>query len=604
MIGFTRRSASSVLVVLTAFVLAVTGAPAASAEPPAFVLRDGVSQPVFSYQNAIRETAWVETGQDLDRDGRIDRVAADIIRPAEPAARGRRVPVIMDVSPYYACCGRGNENQKKTYAADGTPEQFPLFYDNYFVPRGYAVVLVDVGGTNRSSGCFDDVASGNAVVNWLNGRARGFRSPAGQDTVKAGWANGAVGAIGKSQDGTTAIGMAASGIDGLKTVVPIESVSDNYAQHIANGSPIVTPENDGSAFTYNERAAQLCQPYEQDNAARAGTNGDYNEYWKQLNYAANAKNVHASVFSVQGFQDGAVAPNQFTLWWDAIGRAGVTRKAWLSQAGHTDPFDLQREQWVATLHRWFDRWLLGVRNGIEREPAIHLEQTPGQWVDLPQWPAATRQGTLWPSAGGTLANRPGVGTATVVDDPAIDREQWATQDSTARAVFTTDPLTRPERLSGTPSVTVTASSDKPVARLGVALVDYGPASTRNTVEYGSGIKNLDTRSCWGESSAADSACFLDTTADLVDVDHVIVAVGWADLGHYASLEHGVALTPGTPYTITFPLTGLDHVVPAGHRLGLIVGGTDAMLFDPALPRLDDTLTFTLAATSVTLPLAG
>src|SRR5947208_2046393 len=129
--------------------LAVVGAPTASAAQPAFLIQDGVSQPIFSYQNAIRETAWVETGQDQDRDGKTDRVAADIIRPAEPAARGQRVPVIMEVSPYYQSPGRGNDAQVKTYAPDGTPQQFPLFYDNYFVPRGYAVVLVDVGGTNR-----------------------------------------------------------------------------------------------------------------------------------------------------------------------------------------------------------------------------------------------------------------------------------------------------------------------------------------------------------------------------------------------------------------------------------------------------------------------
>src|SRR5436305_7583100 len=106
--------------VLAALIATAVLTPAASAAAPAFRLRDGVSQPIYSYAGAIRETAWVETGQDLDRDGKTDRVAADIIPPAEPAARGRRVPVIMDVSPYYLCCGRGNEQQTKTYAPDGT----------------------------------------------------------------------------------------------------------------------------------------------------------------------------------------------------------------------------------------------------------------------------------------------------------------------------------------------------------------------------------------------------------------------------------------------------------------------------------------------------
>ncbi|WP_302185257.1 CocE/NonD family hydrolase, partial [Streptomyces sp. AC627_RSS907] len=101
-------------------------------------VRDGLSRPVYSYADAIRESVWVDTGLDLDRDGRPDRVAADIVRPSEPARRGGKVPVVMDASPYYSCCGRGNEPQKKTYDSAGRPVQFPLHYDNYFVPRGYA----------------------------------------------------------------------------------------------------------------------------------------------------------------------------------------------------------------------------------------------------------------------------------------------------------------------------------------------------------------------------------------------------------------------------------------------------------------------------------
>ncbi|MEV5718626.1 CocE/NonD family hydrolase C-terminal non-catalytic domain-containing protein [Amycolatopsis mediterranei] len=373
--------------------------------------------------------------------------------------------------------------------------------------------------TNRSSGCFDDVGSGNAVVNWLGGRAKAFDAPEGGRALTADWATGDVGAIGKSQDGATAIGMAASGIAGLKTIVPIEGVADNYAQVIANGAPLGTPENTSSAFTYNERAAELCKPFEADLKTRAGTNGDYNAY---------------------------------------------------------------------------DRWLLGLRNGVEREPAVHLETAPGRWTDVRSRPPATSPVTFRPSADGTLG-RHGSGTASVVDDPAVTREQW-----TAR--FTGAPLPAPVRIAGSPSVTITASSDKTAARLGVALVDYGRAETRNTATYGSGVENLATRSCWGGSTEADSACFLDTAADVVSVDHRIAAAGWADLGHHASLWHGEPLVPGRAYSMTFTLTALDHVVPAGHRLGLVLGGIDGLLFDPALPRLGDTVTFDLARTSVTVGL--
>jgi X-Pro dipeptidyl-peptidase len=80
-----------------------------AAPPPPFEVRDGVSQPVFSFGDAIRETVWVATGLDRDRDGVKDRIAADIIRPSEPAARGQRVPVIMDASPYYQTSGEATK---------------------------------------------------------------------------------------------------------------------------------------------------------------------------------------------------------------------------------------------------------------------------------------------------------------------------------------------------------------------------------------------------------------------------------------------------------------------------------------------------------------
>ena len=70
--------------------------------------------------------------------------------------------------------------------------------------------------------------------------------------------------------------------------------------------------------------------------------------------------------------------------------------------------------------------------------------------------------------------------------------------------------------------------------------------------------------------------------------------------------------PGQPYRMSFALNALDHVVPAGHRLGLVLAGTDGgrncdtggpcQFFDPV--PLDDTLTYDLAGTSITLPIAA
>lgn len=212
------------------------------------------SRPVYSYGNAVRESVWVDTGLDGDGNGKSDRVAVDIVRPREPAAQGRKIPVIMDASPYYSCCGRGNESQLKTYDSQGNPVQFPLHYDNYFVPRGYAFVAVDLAGTNRSDGCVDvggrsDIQSAKAVIDWLNGRARGYTTRTGTERTGAGWSDGRTGMIGKSYDGTIANGVAATGVDGLRTIVPIGSISSWYDYYFAQGAPSTTAAPNGSPTT-------------------------------------------------------------------------------------------------------------------------------------------------------------------------------------------------------------------------------------------------------------------------------------------------------------------------------------------------------------------
>ena len=123
----------------------------------------------------------------------------------------------MDASPYFQCCGRGNESETKTYESDGTIGKLPLYYDNYFVPRGYAVAGVDLVGTSRSTGCGDvggryEVAGAKAAIEWLNGRLPGYDS-AGKK-VTADWSTGKVGMIGKSWDGSIANGVAATGVAG------------------------------------------------------------------------------------------------------------------------------------------------------------------------------------------------------------------------------------------------------------------------------------------------------------------------------------------------------------------------------------------------------
>src|SRR5689334_2427332 len=138
-----------------AFALAALGLGTGTAHaqsPTISVGADGTTAPNFSYKDAIRERVFIPVpGVDQDGNGVDDRVAVDIIRPKE-SGPNLKVPAIIDDSPYYTSVGRGNETQFIHTTADGTLDKFPLFLDNYFVPRGYAVILAHAVGTAFSTG--------------------------------------------------------------------------------------------------------------------------------------------------------------------------------------------------------------------------------------------------------------------------------------------------------------------------------------------------------------------------------------------------------------------------------------------------------------------
>ncbi|MFI6851235.1 Xaa-Pro dipeptidyl-peptidase [Streptomyces sp. NPDC050416] len=595
----------------TAALMATLLTPAAAEAAP----RE--SRPVHSYENAIREAVWVDTGLDGDRDGKADRVAVDIVRPREPARQGRKVPVIMDASPYYSCCGRGNESQKKTYDANGDVKQMPLYYDNYFVPRGYAFVGVDLAGTNRSDGCVDvggrsDIQSAKAVVDWLGGRAKAYTTRTGTTRAKAAWTNGRTGMIGKSWDGTIANGVAATGVEGLKTIVPISAISSWYDYYFQQGAPLYDSGPEWlSDYVNSPDARAKCAAVQQKLVDGAPRTGDWTPLWTERDYVRAARKVKASVFLVHGMQDLNVRMKHVGQWWNALAKNGVERKIWLSQTGHVDPFDFRRASWVETLHRWFDHELMGYDNGIDREPMADIERAPDQWTTSKTWPpSGTRAATLRPGRGtqagvGTLGLHRGQGTRTFTDDPALSETDWAAQidkPTPEKAGFVTRPLSRDLRLSGSSEVTVTATPSTPTAHLSAVLVDIGPATIRDYADGGEGITTLTDRTCWGASTAGDSSCFKETKARTADVGYTIVSRGWADLGNHASDLRGAPLTPGKRYDITLDLAATDHVVPKGHRLALIVAGTDKGLIDPPADKPE--LTVDLSRTSARVPFVG
>jgi X-Pro dipeptidyl-peptidase len=588
--------------------VAVTGAPAAqAAKKPAIKVSGGATQPTFSYPDAIREYVRVQSSVDSDHDGKKDLIRVDIIRPKE-SGPGFKVPVIMDESPYYDNLGRGNESERKTYDASGNPVKFPLFYDNYFVPRGYAVLNVDMDGTTKSDGCptsggASDVLGGKAVIDWLNGRATAF--DAAGKPVKASWTNGRTAMIGKSYDGTLANGVAATGVQGLVTIVPISAISSWYDYSRMNGTIWFKGEEDGLADVVDTDPPAKCAAVQTELAAgQDDATGNYNPFWDERNYrtgpVADASRVHASVFAVHGLNDLNVKPSQFSTWWNAL---AVPRKVWLSQYGHVDPFDFRRDVWVDTLHQWFDYWLWQVPNGIMKQPRADLEVGPDQWATQPDWPAPHAVDlSLRPSADGTLGVAHGTGSGSFTDSKQGE-DDLVTDPTTAkpyRLAYVTAPLKQNVRLSGTPTVKLTIKSDRTAANLGALLVDYGTDTRVNYLGAGQGVKTLTTEDCHGESTPTDDACYKKVVTDTITSDVNVVTRGFLDAQNRSSLSHSSPLTPGRSYSVRWGTLPQDYEFKAGHRLALILTGTDGdVQYDE--DATGAAVTVDLAGSSVTLP---
>jgi X-Pro dipeptidyl-peptidase len=612
------RQSARLLAVVSLAALAVSVPSVASADkdhrptpPPWLLVQDGVTQPQFSLANAIEETVFVETTVDSDLDGKRDRVRLNLSRPGETRTQGIKVPVIFEHSPYRFNTGgapnhgvdfdvlpqesiqpRLAATDVRTQSARPTPD-LPGSLDNYWVPRGYAVVLGESIGTAFSDGCptigdMKETLATKAIIDWLNGRAKGF-DPSGTP-VTADWTTGDVGMTGVSYNGTLPNMVATTGVDGLRTIVPVSAIASWYDYYRANGlvraphsntSGVGTNEFQGedldvlATFTQGDARAEKCAHINaQLLQFQDRVTGDYSAYWHERDYLHRAKNVKASVFVVHGLEDYNVMTKAFASWWDELADNRVPRKIWLHKDGHGGPrgvTDYQR-----TLNRWMDYWLFGVNNGIMSEPRADVQRPDGTYQKFADWPVpGTRDATL--HLGATSATQPGTLSTREQSGGVRPRQSFVDRgrelDTDAallpnpdvanpnRLVYLSPPLPNGAHLSGTPTVSLRASVDnRYAANLTAVLVDYGPAAP------------------------------------------VMVTRGWMDVQNRKGLDRSTPIQQGQEYTFDWDLQADDYVFPAGHRIGLVVVSTDMHYTLRPLPGTQ--LTVFPARSSVSLPIVG
>lgn len=637
-------------------IFAVVAAAAAAQTPakPTFV--NGMAQVVPAFRDSsdwIRQELWVETNIDSDHDGKPDRVHVDVTRPRQTDTEGLKVPILYGSSPYYAGTARGQVNWDVQQELDQQPKPRGIMANpayradrsrisnalvNEWVPRGFAVVHSEATGTGRSQGC---PTVGDApermpmkfVVDWLNGRAKGYTTETGTEEVKAtSWSTGKVGMIGTSYEGTLPLAAATTGVAGLEVVVPVSPNTSYYHYYRSNGlvrSPggylgedvdvlydfIASGDSTGRANC--ERLYKngiFAGPKGQDRAT-----GDYNDFWAARDLLPFVKNIKAAVLLAHGFNDYNVVPEHSVRIYDEMKRLKLPVSMYLHQGGHggNPPADM--------LNRWFSHYLYGVNNGVEKDPPVWIVQDAGAQepravaaaaayadsvrragVDtaaagrgrgrggrggpiVPPTPFASFPVpgavpvVFYPTVGGPavggLSVKPGTGVREkLIDDVAMSGSANASvSQSTNRLLYATPVLTDTVHISGTPRVTLRVSSSAPAANLSVWLV---------MLPY--------------DSARAGSQ------------SHVgVITHGWADIRNYKSLTKGgnydsklagEPLVPGKFYDLTFDLQPDDEFVPAGKQLAVMIMSSDREF--TLWPKPGTELTVDLAHSSFTIPIVG
>ena len=567
----------------------------------------GVAQVVEGFKDPkawVREELWVEAEFDTDGDGKKDRMHVDVTRPRQTDTEGLTVPVIYETSPYFSGVSstdskyfwdphqevHGKPNPREHAPPIPFQRRSPRISDELvgdWVPRGFAVVHSESPGTGLSQGSpsvggENESLAPKAVVDWLNGRAKGFKKPTGDDKVEAYWSTGKVGMTGTSYNGTLPLACALTGVEGLEAIIPVSLNSSYYHYYRSNGL-VRHPggymgEDMDVLFDFIDSGDPARRAYGEKHVRDEvllksidRVSGDYNAFWEARDYWKQLDNVHAAVLLAHGLNDWNVMPEHSVHLYTEFKKRGVPTQLYLHQGGHggDPPFEM--------MNRWFTRYLCDVENGVEDDPRCFVvregQRTPTAYPDYPNPDAKVV--TLRPSKGGAavggLALSDGGGTPAKLveslrDDASISGGEMAkAADSKNRLLYATLPLAAPLHTSGTPRVKLRLASSKAAANLSVWLVVLP----------------------WTDSR---------------DINDHLLNRGWADPQNRESLSKSEPLVPGQFYDVAFDLQPDDQVIPAGKRLALMVFSSDKEF--TLWPEPGTKLEVDLAGSSLDFPVVG
>ncbi|HEV2492626.1 MAG TPA: CocE/NonD family hydrolase [Terriglobia bacterium] len=595
---------------LTATLVVVTLAAAGSA-----LLRPSLLRSLLARASG-RSTIIVEKNVMVPmRDG--VRLATDIYRPAvdgDPAPG--KFPVILERTPY-GKAGRYGTASEWTAA---------------FVEHGCVVVAQDVRGRFDSEGSWwplrDDVNDGYDTATWIGEQP---------------WSDGKIGTVGTSYPGGTQHALALSNPPYLSAMIPVDAMSNFGRYGIRHNGAfelrwlnwifnIGLPEGAHPARDPATRQALLAMGAEVQQYARglplrrgmtplklapdyevwlveAMSHGDYDDFWKNsgadvLAHLADYKDV--PVYLVGGWYDSwgsqTANLNYVSLSKSKKGPIHLIMGPWIhgsqtqSHAGEAEFGPDAALDFRAFHLRWFDHWLKGVDNGVDREPPVRLfvmgggdaHKTPegrifvgGHWRNEQEWPLARTVTTpYYLHADGTLSTA----------KPDRSAPAGPTQ-------YLFDPRYPVPTLGGNISsngvLMFQGAADQRCRKDFWMCEDERPLSARNDVlvyetpplDHDVEVTGRLIVKLWASSSTVDT----DFTAKLVDVYppnrdfpagvDLNVADSIARARYRDSLEHATLMKPGEVYSFTIEMYPTSLVFQRGHRIRLDISSSNFPRFD-------------------------
>ena len=571
------------------------------------IFKDGEAQIVEAFNNPnkwIRHDLWVETTFNSDGDGKLDRMYVGVTRPFQTESEGLKLPIVYESSPYYAGTAGdapglfwevkhelGEKTKPRTHVEVKRIGERPIISNSQiktWVPRGYIVVHSCSPGTGLSDGTptvggENESLAPKAVIDWLNGRANGFTSREGTETVTAFWSTGKVGMTGTSYNGTIPLAAATTGVDGLEAIIPIAPNTSYYHYYRSNGlvrSPggylgedidVLYDFIHSGKEENRARNNKLIRDTEMVNGMDRIT-GDYNSFWAGRDYLNQMKTMKAALLMSHGFNDWNVMPEHSFRIYQKASEMSLPTQIYYHQNGHGGPPP------ISMMNRWFTRFLHGLSNGVENDAKAWIvrendkREEPNSYKNFPNPDAKQVTFYLNPGAPGvgnlSINNSNSKVKETLVDNYSFSAESLAKADFTNHRLMYVSPILKEDiHISGLATITIKAASSKPAVNLSVYLVSLP----------------------WNNEKEAK-------------ITDNIITRGWADLQNYQSLSKSSPLKPGKFYEMTFDFQPDDQIIKKGQQIGLMIFSSDSEY--TLLPKPGTELTVDLKETTITIPIVG